>query len=174
MGNLKKSIEKALNNQISMEAYASHFYLALAYWCDDQALDGCKNFFERQSEEERQHMLKFYEYLSECNCKPITPSLAKPIQDFKSIKNLFEQVLAQEKKVTASINKIMALAFKESDFATVHFLQWFIEEQREEEALIQSILDRIKIIGAGGQSLYYIDKEISNINAAELAKDSAE
>ncbi len=173
MGNLKKSIEKALNNQINEEAYASHFYLAMAYWCDSQALNGCKRFFERQSEEERQHMLKFYEYVSESNGTPITPTLAKPPQDFKSINSLFEHVLKQEQKVTASINKIMALAYKESDFATVQFLHWFVEEQREEEALIQSILDRINIIGGGGQSLYYIDKEIDKINMAELAKDTA-
>jgi ferritin len=78
MIDLSPKIQEALNNQIGYEGYASNFYLALAYWCDDQALQGCKNFFMRQSEEERMHMLKIYEYMSESGVHPKTSAIPEP------------------------------------------------------------------------------------------------
>ena len=173
MSTLPRDIVDALNHQIKMEAYASQFYLALAYWCDDKALKGCKAFFERQSEEEREHKLKIYEYLSDQGEQPVTPGIEKPPMDFSSVKHVFQMVLEQEQKVTKSIHDIVKLCYRDSDFNTLSFLQWFVDEQREEEGLINDILSRIDIIGEGGQSLYYIDKEIDTINANELAKEAA-
>jgi ferritin len=171
---LPQSIEAALNKQIAYEAYASHFYLALAYWCDDQALDGCKRYFLRQSEEERMHMLKIYDYLSEKGSFPETSLIEQPQIKYESIVEAFDKVYEQEHFVTISINDIVNLCYSEKDFATLQFLQWFVEEQREEEASIRAIIDRIKVIGSGGQSLYYIDKEVDKINAQALLEDTEE
>jgi len=174
MIDLTEKIQEALNRQIGYEAYASSFYLALAYWCDDQALEGCKKFFLRQSDEERMHMLKIYEYMSESGVQPVTPEIARPPFSYDSIKDAFQKVFEQERKVTMAIHELLKLAISEGDYNTQHFLQWYVDEQREEEAVIRMILDRIKVIGEGGQSLYYIDKEVDKINMQVIAAEAAE
>lgn len=169
---LTKQMEKALNEQVSLEAYASFLYLSMASWCDVQGLEGCAQFMHRQSAEERDHMLRIFNYVNERDGHALTPQIKKPPHKFKSAVELFEQVYAHEQKVTAAINKIVGLCYKTDDYTTLHFLQWYVEEQREEEALMRSILDKIKLIGEGPQSLYYIDKEIEKVNAAEAAAEA--
>ena len=171
---LSKPVLDALNKQLEYEGYASQFYLSVAYWCDDQALEGCKNFFLRQSEEERMHMLKIYDYISEGNSLPITPAIEQPPSTFDSIQDVFDLVLEQEKNVTKSIYDIVDICYKQSDYSTLKFMEWYVEEQREEESTIVSIIDRIKVIGTGGQSLYYIDKEVDKFNNAALAAETQE
>ncbi len=170
---LSKQMEKALNEQIALEAYASFLYLSMASWCELEGLEGCAKFMHRQSAEERDHMLRIFNYVNERDSHALTPQIKQPPLKFKSAVTLFEQVYKHEQKVTASINKIVGLCYKTDDFTTLHFLQWYVEEQREEEALMRSILDRINIIGEGPQSLYYIDQEIEKINAAEEAAEAA-
>jgi ferritin len=174
MIDLSPKMQEAINNQIAYEGYASNFYLALAYWCDDQALEGCKKFFMRQADEERMHMLKLYGYMSESGVCPVTPAIPQPPSEFNGIKDVFEKVFEQERKVTMSIHNLVKLAVSENDYNTQQFLQWYVDEQREEEAVIRTILDRIKIIGEGGQSLYYIDKEVDKINTEVIAAEAAE
>ena len=169
---LSAKMQDALNKQIAYEGYASNFYLALAYWCDFHALEGCKKFFMRQSEEERIHMLKIYDYLSDCDIHPVTPAYEQPSSQYTNIQEVFQKVFDQERSVTASIHSILKLANEENDFNTQQFLQWYVDEQREEEAVIRTIIDRIKIIGEGGQSLYYIDKEVEKINNNIIATDT--
>ena len=171
---LSEKMQEALNNQIALEGYAASSYLALAYWCDDQALEGCKKFFLRQADEERMHMLKIYDYLSESNVRPITPAFQQPPNEYENIQKAFEMVFDQERSVTEAIHKILKLAIEENNYNTQQFLQWYVDEQREEEAVVRTILDRIKIIGEGGQSLYYIDKEIDKINIEILAAEAAQ
>lgn len=174
MIDLSPKMVEALNKQIGYESYASSFYLSLAYWCDAQALQGCKQFFLRQSDEERMHMLKLYEYMSESGVQPITPGIERPPADYGSIREAFQKVFDQERSVTHAIHELLRLSVAEGDFNTQHFLQWYVDEQREEEAVIRSILDRIKVIGEGGQSLYYIDKEVEKINLKVIAAESTE
>ncbi len=167
-------MENALNTQISLEGYASFLYLSMASWCDKEGLQGCAAFMHRQSDEERQHMLRIFHYISEVDGHALAPAIAQPPHSFESVHKLFEQVYAHEQKVTASINELLSLAYKDNDHTTLNFLQWYVTEQREEEALMRGILDRIKLIGDGPMSLYYIDKEIEKINKAELAAEAAE
>jgi len=162
-----KKIEAALNKQIGLEGYSSFTYLAMAGWCENEAMDGCAKFLYRQSDEEREHMMKIFHYINEVDGKAITPAIQQPQIDYKSVQQLFEAVYKQEQRVTASINKIVALCYEEKDHATLNFLQWYVEEQREEEALMRTILDKINLIGTGAQSLYYIDKELERINKQE-------
>jgi ferritin len=174
MIDLSNKMQEAINQQIAYEGYASNFYLALAYWCDDQALEGCKKFFMRQSNEERLHMLKLYDYMSESGFHPSTPAISMPPNKYESVREAFQKVFEQERSVTASIHNMLKLAIEENDYNTQHFLQWYVDEQREEEAVIRTILDRIKVIGEGGQSLYYIDKEVEKINMQVIASETAE
>ncbi len=170
---VSKNMEKALNDQIKLECYASFLYLSMASWCDTEGLEGCAKFMHRQSDEERGHMMRIFHYILEVDGHAIAPGIEQPPSEFKSVKSLLEEVYAHEQKVTASINKLVALCYQENDYSTLNFLQWYVEEQREEENLMRTILDRVKLIGDGPQSLYYIDKEIDKINAAEEAAEAA-
>ncbi len=171
---ISKNMEKALNEQIALEGYASFLYLAMASWCDKQGLAGCAQFMHRQSAEERQHMLRIFHYLSEVDAFALTPAIKQPPHEFKTVQNMFEMVYKHEQKVTASINELLAKCYENNDHSTNLFLQWYVQEQREEEALMRNIMDRIKLIGDGPQSLYYIDKEITAVNAAQMKAEAAE
>lgn len=159
-------MEQALNEQIALEGYASYLYLSMASWCDKEGLEGCAQFMHRQSTEERQHMLRIFSYLSEVDGHALAPAIPQPPHAFESVKALFEQVYAHEQKVTASIYKLVSLSKEEGDHATDHFLQWYVAEQKEEEALMRTILDKIRLIGDGPQSLYYVDLEVAKLNGA--------
>lgn len=170
---LSKSMEKSLNSQIGLEGYASFLYLSMASWCEKQTLTGCAEFMFRQSEEERQHMLRIFHYINDTGEHALAPAIAQPPHEWPSIQQLFEEVYAHEQKVTASINKLLAQSYEEHDHQTTAFLQWYVEEQREEESLMRTILDRIRLIGDGPQTLYYIDKEIAAINKKQMAEEAA-
>jgi len=161
---ISKNMEAALNDQISLEGYASFLYLSMAVWCDNQGLTGCHQFLMRQSDEERIHMMKIFEYLADVGGFALTPGIQEPPRQFESVQKVFNTVYAHEQKVTQSINGLIELAAKENDYATQTFLQWYVNEQREEEALMRNVLDRINLIGGGPQSLYFIDKEMEAIN----------
>ena len=113
-----------------------------------------------------------FDYLNERNAHALTPAVHQPKHEFDSIQKMFEEVYAHEKKVTAAIMKLVEQCYKEPDHTTLLFLQWYVEEQREEEALMSTLMDKIKLIGAGGQSLYYIDKEVQRLNGEELSKET--
>lgn len=167
-------MQKALNEQIALEGYASFLYLSMASWCDLQGLEGCAKFMHRQSEEEREHMLKIFHYLSEVDGRALAPAIEKPPAEFESVRALFELVYGHEQKVTRAIHELVALSHEEKDHTTHNFLQWYVEEQREEEALMRTILDKIKLIGDAPQSLYFIDNEVEKINGAALKAEAGE
>ncbi len=161
---LHQTIEKALNEQIVKEAYASFSYLSMATWCAFNSLEGAAKFFYRQSDEERLHMMKLIEYMIEMDVRPIVPAVEQAPIEYRSIQEIFNITLAQEESVTRSIHNMLQLAIDSNDFATQNFLQWYVTEQREEESMIRRVQDKIRLIGEGPQSLYYIDKELEKIN----------
>ncbi|MEM1119489.1 MAG: ferritin [Bacteroidota bacterium] len=171
---ISPKMEEALNAQIQLEAHASFLYLSMASWCDKEGLEGSAKFMHRQSAEEREHMLKIFEYLSEVDGHALVPAIHPVSHEFESIKAMFQEVYAHEKKVTASINKLMDIAKKENDYTTDNFLQWYIMEQREEENQMRTLLDKIKLIGEGPMTLYYIDKEVASLNQEEMAEEEEE
>jgi len=171
---ISDKMTKALNAQIQLEGQASFLYLSMAAWCDKEGLEGCSQFMHRQSGEERDHMLRIFSYMSEVDAHALTPAIKPVPHEFPSIQEMFKEVYAHEQKVTNSINQLMDVAVKENDYTTHNFLQWYIMEQREEEDLMRTILDKIKLIGEGPMTLYYIDKEIEKINEAELAAAAQE
>jgi len=169
-----KKIEDALNKQLELEGYASYSYLAMAGWCETEGLEGCARFLYRQSDEEREHMIRIFHYINDVDGIAITPAIRQPRISYDSVQQLFEEVYKQEQKVTHAINNIVSLCYKEKDHTTLNFLQWYVDEQREEESLMRGILDRIKLIGTGPQSLYYIDKELELINKVEEKAETEE
>lgn len=171
---ISEKMTAALNSQIKLEGTASFLYLSMASWCDKEGLEGCAKFMHRQSAEEREHMLRIFYYLSEVDAHALTPGIEQARHEFNSVQDMFKEVYEHEKKVTHSINELLAIARSEDDYTTENFLQWYIAEQREEENLMRSVLDKLKLIGDGPQSLYYIDKEIEAINQAEEAAEGSD
>lgn len=162
-----KKIEQLLNTQVEIEGNASQSYLAMACWCTNNNLEGSAAFFFKQAEEERTHMLKFVEYIDEAGGKVNIGATTKPANNFKSIKDAVEKAYKQEQEVTKSIHNIVDAATTAKDFATNSFLQWFIDEQVEEENLFRSILDKIELIGLEGRGLYMIDEYLSGKSVEE-------
>jgi len=161
---LSQTIQKALNEQISKEDYASNYYLSMASWCDKTGLSGSAKFLYEHADRERAHMMKLFRYVNDAGGHAIKRALKDPLFEFKSLMEIFELTHQNEVEVTQSINALVDLCLKEKDHSTFNFLQWYVAEQHEEERLFKLILDKIKIIGLDGRGIYWIDKEIGKLS----------
>lgn len=168
---LSKSINKALNDQIAMEAFASNAYLAIASWCEQNGFEGTASFFYAQADEERMHMMKIFRFVNEAEGHALSPAVKQPQHDFPNYVNIFETALEHEKKVTQSINKLLKMAFNENDYRTQNLLQWFVDEQLEEENQIQIILDKLNLIGDNGTGLFMLDSELGKKAQAKATEN---
>jgi ferritin len=160
---LSKTIEEALNQQMTTEAHAAQIYLSYAAWADRQGCGGIANFLFRHAHEERNHMMKIVEYILKRGGEVKVVAIPAPPENPKSINSMFEKVFSHEVDNTAAIYKVAKLAHTEEDWATWNFMQWFVKEQIEEETLAMELLDRMKI--AGGEDpnpslLYSLDKDL--------------
>jgi ferritin len=165
-----KKIEDILNQQIEKEGYSSNLYLAMASWAEAEGLEGFSQWLYQQAEEERLHMLKLIHYINESNGKAIIPDFKRPPISFGNIRELFDEVFKHEQFITASIHNIVALSTEEKDFSTVNLMQWYVNEQIEEEKNAKAIIDRIKL--AGDSNLYILDRDIMSIRASAAAADT--
>jgi len=168
---LKKKVEDICNRQIEREGYSSNLYIAMASWAETNGFSGVAGWLYAQSEEERLHMLKFIKYINERGGKAVIPALKKPGTDYNGVEELFKEVLKHEEFVTDSINEIVALTFEEKDFNTHSFLQWFVNEQVEEEASVRTILDKVRLVGK--ENLYQFDKDILGLRTPATGGTSA-
>ncbi len=166
---LKKNIEDICNRQVEREGYSSSLYLAMASWSEINGLNGVAGWMYNQSDEERIHMLKFIKYINERGGKAVMPALKKPSTDFKSVEEMFKEVLKHEEFVTASINEIVALTLEEKDFNTHSFLQWFVMEQIEEEASARIILDKLRLVGK--TNMYEFDRDIVSLRKSSASAE---
>lgn len=162
---LSKSMQEALNSQVLMEAQSSQAYLAMASWADIQpGLKGVAQFFFKHSDEERMHMLKLINFINERGGFAVIPALAQPMLTFPSLKKAFEELLAHEIAVSNSINNLVDLSLQEKDYATHNFLQWYVNEQIEEERLARECNDKLELIGDDKSGLYLFDRDIITMN----------
>ena len=143
---LSEKMQEALNAQVNLEFFASYQYLAMAAYFESENLLGLANWMHIQSQEENGHAMKFYHYLNDA--------------------------LRHEQKVTAAINKLVDLAIAESDHATHSFLRWFVDEQVEEEANVDSVIQDLKRVGDSTQGLFMLDRELAQRRPE--AEDEAE
>lgn len=158
---LSKSMQEALNQQVMLEAESSQAYLAMASWAEIQpGLTGVTNFFYKQSDEERMHMLKLIRYINERGGFAIVPHLEQPMITFQSLKRVFEEFLKHEVKVSASINELVDKALSEKDYPTHNFLQWYVSEQIEEERLARTLNDKLELVGDDKGGIYLFDRDI--------------
>ena len=136
-----------LNDQIALEMHASASYLAMASWCDQRELVNSKAFFYKQAEEEREHGMKIFNFINDAGGAAISPSIPSVNNEFESLRDIYEKSLDQEIKVTQSIYKCFKKSRDLGDYATEVFLQWFVNEQVEEEDTVRSILDVFDLMG---------------------------
>ena len=166
---LSEKLEKALNEQVRIEAESSQVYLSMASWAEGKGLEGIAQFMYTQSDEERLHMLKLVKYINERGGHAYVSALSAPKTDFVSFQKMFHELLEHEIFVSDSINELVHVTLQEKDYATHNFLQWYVAEQIEEEALARNILDKINLIGNDKGGLYLFDRDIQQITANSAA-----
>lgn len=160
---LTEEIETLLNEQIKIEAHSSSVYLAMSAWCNQNGYDYSARYFQQQSGEEREHMLKLFEFVNDMGGRAISPDVTNIPHDFDSFRGVFEAALQQEIYVTQQFNRIADRCFKAKDFMTFQFIQWFLKEQIEEEYIARRALELFEVIGEDGTGRYEIDKQVLKI-----------
>lgn len=157
---IKQKIQDEVNDQIQAEFQSAWLYLQFAAWFESKNLDGFSHWMKMQWREEEEHALKFYNHLIRRGGEVELKSLDAPKIDVDSATGAFEQVLEHERYITKRIHKLYDLAKSEGDYPLQVLLHWFIDEQVEEEEMASSILERLKLIGEEGTSLYVLDREL--------------
>ena len=155
---MTSTLTKALNDQIAMEANAANAYLAAGSWCEIIGYDGSAAFFYAQAEEEHLHMLKFVNFLNGQGAGAIIPAVKQPPKTFKSLETICKTALTNEQGVTKSINKMVDIAQRDKDHNSFTFLQFFVNEQIEEEQQFENILQKFNLLGRDKLAIYEIDK----------------
>jgi ferritin len=157
---LSQKLQDAINEQIRDELYSSYLYLSMAAYSEDANLPGFAHWMRLQSQEEISHAMKFFDYVSERGGRVVLHAIDQPPTEFESPLGLFEMTLEHEQKVTGLIHKLYELALDEKDYPTQVMLQWFIEEQVEEEDSASRILETMKRIGNKGHALVMFDQAL--------------
>jgi ferritin len=157
---LNKKVEKALNGQINAELYSSYLYLSMSADLNEKGLSGFAHWMKIQAQEELYHAMKMYDFVLERGGTPSLMPIDAPPNKWKSPLEIFKAAYKHEVKVTGLINKIVDLTIKEKDHATNNFFQWFVKEQVEEEASADEIVQKLKLVGSGGNALFVLDKEM--------------
>ena len=160
---VSNKILQLLHEQIAIEANASNYYLSVASWCRVTGYDGAACFFQNHSAEEREHMLKIIQHLNELKIHVQIPQTEKPPQIMQSLEQVCKNALKNEQNVTKSIYKIIDTAQKENDHRTSVFLEWFVNEQIEEEDLFETIMQKFDVIGRDKLALHEIDKILDSL-----------
>ncbi len=167
---MNKTIETLFNKQIALEFKSSMEYLAMATWCEVHYYLGASQFLYKQSDEEKKHMMRLIRYLTDLGKQPITPGNLENNPTYTSLHVVFKKVLESEQNVTQSIHHLVEVCLEEKDYASFNFLQWFVEEQREEESTARKANDFFKLIGEEmGLSLYTIDQELMKLASSSKA-----
>ncbi len=160
---LNKRVEKALNDQIKIEAQSSQTYLAMASWASINGYPGTSSFLYRHSDEERMHMLKLIKFVNDRGGKAVIPALPAPAASYTNLQAVFTSLLEHETLVTAEINNVVEICLKEKDYTTHNFMQWYVSEQIEEETLARDVLDKLKLAGNDKGALYMFDRDVEGM-----------
>ncbi len=157
---------KALNNQVVLEAESSQVYLAIASWLETQpGLEGYTEFFYKQSDEERHNMLKLIHYINDRYGHAIITALNIPKNNYSLVVEVFQDFLDNELMVSKSINDLVELSLNEKDYLTFKFLQWYLDEQLEEEKMAKTMLEKLQLVGNDRGGIYQLDKDIVGLRS---------
>lgn len=156
---MNEKIAKLLNEQINKEFYSAYLYLDISNFYDEQDLDGYKNYYMIQAQEERDHALLFMQYMQMNGLKVTLDAIGKPDRKFESVLDPLVVAAEHERYVTALINNIYHEAHEARDYRTMKFLDWFVDEQMEEEDNADTMISRYKLFGQEPRGLYLLDQE---------------
>lgn len=157
---ISEKMQKALNDQINAEMFSSYLYLSMAAYLESENWSGMAAWMKAQSEEEYSHAMKFYKYINEVDGRVSLEAIEKPSFSWSSPQEVFEEAYKHEHYITQRINKLVAQAIQENDYATNLFLNWFVTEQVEEVGTITQIVNKFKLIGDNKTSLFLLDREL--------------
>lgn len=157
---LTKKLQDALNDQINREFFAEYLYLSMSAYLESIDMEGFANYFNVQAQEEHFHAMKMFNFVHDKGGRVILKALKEPKADFKSVINVIEESLNHEKWVTKAINELMDVAIAENDHSVKSFLEWYVDEQVEEEATITKLLAKLKLIKGEGLGLLTLDNQM--------------
>lgn len=157
---INERMEKAINGQINAELYSAYLYLSMSAYAQTKNMGGIANWLRVQAQEEQFHAMKMFDYVNERGGVVTLEAIEKPGTKWDGFVEVFEEVYAHEQKVTALINNLVEIAMEEKDHATFNFLQWFIQEQVEEEANASGLLEQLRFIDGKGSGLFMMDREL--------------
>ena len=160
MSVMSKNLVDAFNEQIKNEIASAYLYLGMSAYCESVNLSGCAGWLRMQWMEELQHAMRLFTHVVDRGGRVVLQSIEKPQTDFRSVRDVFEQVLKHEQKVTGTIHQLYALAKKENDYAAEVELQWFVKEQVEEEKNTGEITNQLERIGDSSVSLMMLDRAL--------------
>lgn len=156
---MNDQVYELLNKQINAEFYSAYLYMSFANYYEEEGLEGYANFYMIQAAEERDHALIFRKYLHDNGKKVTLDAIPAPSCSFQSFMEPLEAALKHERHVTELINTIYAAASEDKDYRTMKFLDWFIDEQMEEEDAAVTMITKMKLFGSDAKALYDLDRE---------------
>ena len=157
---ISEKMQDAFNKQVTAEFYSAHLYLSMAAYLESIDLPGFANWMRIQYQEEVSHAMKMFDYVVERDGRAIITGFEDPLVEWKSALDIFEGAYSHERKVTGLINNLMDIAISEKDHAANIFLQWFVNEQVEEEASAKGIIQQLKMLGDSKGGLFQMDREL--------------
>ena len=158
---INEKLQNAFNDQINKELYSEYLYLAMKTYFMEQNLMGFVNWFDVQVQEEHAHAMGMYNYLNERGGQIELMAIDKPVFEGKTPLEIFEEVLKHEEYVTSRINALYDVAEETRDRAAMKFLDWYIDEQVEEEASVDGVLTTLRLIGDDKNALLLLDKDLA-------------
>jgi ferritin len=169
---MSKKMTDALNQQINEEYYSNYIYLAMAAYLDDKDLEGMAHWMRMQAQEEYLHGMKIFDYMIERGARVELKAVAAPPKEWDSPLAAFEAAFEHECLMTAHINTLADLAISEKDHATNNIMQWYVTEQVEEESNVDSIVKKLKMMGADGHGLFLMDRELASRPAPTIVAEA--
>jgi len=158
---LSEKVREALNKQMNAELYSGYLYVSMSAYFEDADLPGFAHWMRAQAQEELLHAMKFYRYLVDKDARVTTLAIDQPAVEWASPLAAFQHAYEHEQKVTGLINNLVELAMAERDYATNVTLQWFVNEQIEEEASAKAVVQQLKRVGDSGEALMLVDRELA-------------
>ncbi len=171
---INSKVETALNEQVNAEIYSSYLYLSMSSYFSSINLSGFAQWMKSQALEEMVHAMKIYDYINERGGRVLLTAIDAPPTSWDNPVVVFTETLAHEQKVTGLINNLVDIAIAEKDHATNIFLQWFVSEQVEEEASVDEVLQKLKMVGDQGHGLFMMDRELGARTPAPAVLTAAE
>lgn len=155
-----KKMQDAMNKQINEELFSAYLYLSMAAWAEKSNLPGAASWMRKQSGEEMEHAMKFFNHLNERGGEVELMPVEGPQKEWASILEIFEASFTHEQHISACINDLYGLAVEEKDYASQVFLQWFIEEQVEEEASVDEVVQKLRLVSGSKNGIFMVDREL--------------